>query len=189
MSKLLQFDEEALHLMKVGQAQLSLTDENYTNKYVQEGQLPISWNHYISEKINGEQAVMRFTFEKIYDADYQFTFVQNPTKSEIYMDEEIFKLGLQAKETSFMIDDFSIVQNVPNPWANETTIKFNIPTSSEVEINIYDASMRSVFRDAKHFEQGPNYFKLNYSDLPDNGIFIYEIIYGDQVRVSKMTKI
>jgi len=184
----LQYDEEALQLMKVGKGQINIDKDNYTDKFTDQGSIPISWSHYLAEEVTADRAIMRFTFEKLYEGDHQFSFGSRPTKSELYTLGEIFSLNLKARQ-DLDVSEFTLLQNVPNPWQSETSLKFTIPLASDVELNVYDAAMRTIYNDAQHFEAGVNEFKMNYSDLPQTGIFIYEIIYGDQVRVSKMTKL
>ena len=73
--------------------------------------------------------------------------------------------------------------------ASNTAIEFNIPENGEVELIIYDTAMKKLVNKSTYFDAGKNSFIVDYSDLGSTGIYIYEITHGDQVRVSKMTKL
>jgi hypothetical protein len=184
----LSYDNDALKLMKIGKAQLNIDASNYSLNKVNKGIIPLSWNNYLPAKINKSQPLIRLSFEKIYDTSASFRFTDEALRSEVYIDNEVTKALLlpMVKEN---VEEFSISQNIPNPWENETSIEFAIPQGANVKLNIYDASMRRVYKDENQFPAGKNAFKVQYHNLPETGIFIYEIIYTDQVRVSKMTKI
>jgi hypothetical protein len=184
----LSYDNDALKLMKIGKAQLNIDHSYFSLSKVNKGVIPLSWNSYLPTKINKSQPLIRLSFEKIYDSSASFRFSDEAVRSEVYIDNEVTKALLQpmGKEN---VKEFSIAQNIPNPWENETSIEFAIPEGANVKLNIYDASMRRVYRDENQFPAGKNAFKVQYHNLPETGIFIYEIIYTDQVRVSKMTKI
>lgn len=184
----LSYNNEALKLMKVGKAQLNIDQSNYSLNMIDKGFIPISWNSYLPIRIDKNQPLMRLSFEKIYDTSVSFTFSDEALRSEVYIDKAVATAFLRPMLIE-NVKEFSITQNVPNPWENETSIEFAIPVSDNVKLNIYDASMRKVYKDEDQFPAGKNTFKVQYHNLPETGIFFYEIIYADQVRVSKMTKI
>ncbi len=184
----LEFDEEAYKFINMGRTKLNLSSDHFSADKLNQGIIPISWNDFSPQEIHSGEVIVRMTFEKLYDTDQPFSFTNEILTSELYENNETHTLSLIPEEL-VTESSFTIFQNVPNPWNLSTKIKFSIPNSAEVSLNIYDASMRKVYDNNSYFAAGNNSFEVDYSDLPENGIFIYELIYGDQVRISKMTKL
>ncbi len=185
----LSFDPELLKLMKVGSNDIKLRADNYNLSDIEDGIIPLSWNDIITKEVKQGDVIFRATFEKVFDAPATFSFINNHRPSQAYLSDQITALTLDHDTKEFIVQDFAIYQNAPNPWASTTDIQFDIPTDGIVEINMYSAAMNKVFSDKQFYKAGKNTLTIDYDDLSDKGIFIYEIIYGDQVRVSKMTKL
>jgi len=184
----LQFNPELLQLMKVGTNNIGLTSEHYNDTRSEEGIIPISWNELLPRDVKDGDVIFRATFERMYDDEISFAFNSSHISSELYQEQERYQLRLE-KAAEPIAENFTVFQNAPNPWASSTAIEFSIPTNGDVELNIYDTAMNKLVNKSAYFEAGKNSFTVDYSDLGSTGIYIYEIVLGDQVRVSKMTKL
>lgn len=82
---------------------------------------------------------------------------------------------------------FVLYQNYPNPFNPTTTIKFSLPTSDYVSINIYNTIGQLVETLAnKNFQSGYHTLDFNASNLP-SGIYFYRIQTGNEVITKQMT--
>ena len=184
----LQYNPELLRLMKVGSNSIGLQSEHYNDSQADEGLIPISWNELLPKAVKAGDVIFRASFERMYDDEISFAFNSSHMPSELYQEHGRYQLRL-VKAQEVIGENFTVFQNAPNPWASSTAIEFNIPENGEVELNIYDTAMNKLVNKSAYFDAGKNSFIVDYSDLGSTGVYIYEITHGDQVRVSKMTKL
>jgi photosystem II stability/assembly factor-like uncharacterized protein len=81
---------------------------------------------------------------------------------------------------------YSLSQNYPNPFNPSTTIKYELPKSSEVTLSVYDMLGREVSvlvnerRDA-----GVHELKFDGSNLA-SGVYVYRLTVGDFVKSTRL---
>jgi len=82
--------------------------------------------------------------------------------------------------------EFLLHQNYPNPFNPSTTIKFELPKSSEVRLSAYDMLGRevSVLVDERR-DAGVHEVKFDGSRLA-SGVYFYRLQAGDYVASKKM---
>ena len=83
--------------------------------------------------------------------------------------------------------EFTLGQNYPNPFRNETTIQYTLPQAGQVNLSLFDISGRTVrvlVNGAK--EAGTHAVSFNTGTLT-NGIYFYRIQVGDFTDVKKLT--
>lgn len=82
--------------------------------------------------------------------------------------------------------DFVRLSNYPNPFNATTTIRYSLPRSSRVSIEIYDVLGRTVeIMDEGIQDAGEHQVIWNAQDQP-SGLYFYQIIAGDFSITSKM---
>jgi ribosomal protein S11 len=81
---------------------------------------------------------------------------------------------------------YSLLQNYPNPFNPTTTIKFDIPKSSNVKISVYDITGKEfgVLVNEK-LQAGTYQTNWNASNFP-SGIYFYRIQAGDFSETKKL---
>ncbi|MBE0569975.1 MAG: T9SS type A sorting domain-containing protein [Ignavibacteriaceae bacterium] len=82
--------------------------------------------------------------------------------------------------------DFALYQNYPNPFNPVTTIKYNLPLKSQVELIIYN-SLGETIRQLVNEEKEAGYHKVefNATNLP-SGVYFYRLKAGNFVETKKM---
>jgi hypothetical protein len=95
-----------------------------------------------------------------------------------------------TNETSLLFDlipsEYSLSQNFPNPFNPITKIKFSVPNSEIVYINVYDILGNEVKILVNEFKQTGNYeIQFDAIDLP-SGIYYYRMICGSFSETKKM---
>ncbi len=86
---------------------------------------------------------------------------------------------------------FDISQNFPNPFNPTTTIKYQVPKSVDVTLNIYNILGQKV-RTLVNKTMEPGYYKVVWDGTNDygvkvaSGIYLYRIKAGDFVQTRKM---
>jgi hypothetical protein len=88
--------------------------------------------------------------------------------------------------------DFTVLQNYPNPFSSETKIPLKLKEKAFVEAAVYDLSGRriSVLKRASHMEKG-NYI-ITWNGKSDSGkevpagIYIYHVMVDGVPSTGKM---
>ena len=115
------------------------------------------------------------------------------TLSSDVVNNEIYGPGLRriGIADSQVLPTFvtELFQNTPNPWDATTDIKFELPTTSEVNFKILDLNGRIIYSNSAVYEAGSNIITLSSQDLPGDGVFYYQIETGYYSASKKMVKL
>jgi hypothetical protein len=131
----------------------------------------------------------------------------NSTKFYSFSDKDLFAGGSEFRYRLKQIDtdgkfeysdvvavtvipaQFELAQNYPNPFNPSTTIRFSLPQSAQIKLNVYNLLGQQIATIAEGlFEQGFHKVEFNASDLP-SGAYIYRIESSEFVQVKKMVLI
>ncbi len=99
------------------------------------------------------------------------------TTIEAYSEESINLDVALAWRTEERVQDFNwtLEQNTPNPFDEETMIEFRLAKASDVNISITDAKGSTVKVIEGEYAAGIHQIKLKRSDLNAGGVYIYEL--------------
>ena len=81
---------------------------------------------------------------------------------------------------------FNLSQNYPNPFNAATTISYELPRVSRVELEIYDVLGRQVALLENGFKQAGHYQVTWYADDVASGIYLYKLQAGDNTYIRRM---
>jgi len=94
-------------------------------------------------------------------------------------------IGLR-RITTDCVYEFNLLQNFPNPFNTETTIKYNLPKNSHVNLIIYDVLGRKVL-DLVNENQLAGYYDVKWNGLNfGSGIYFYKLITNIFSKTKKM---
>ncbi len=108
-----------------------------------------------------------------------------PAYLELKIDASVGKEDEQAPE------EFTLFPNFPNPFNTETTIEYDLPEDSYVELTIYNI-LGQKMHTLVNEEQKAHSYSITWEGLDDagqpvaTGIYIYEILAGSFVDIKKM---
>jgi len=85
-----------------------------------------------------------------------------------------------------VVSNFILEQNYPNPFNPSTTIKYSLPKSEKVRIEVYNALSQKIqtLLD-KQMPKGRHEVVFNAKNIP-SGVYLYRIIAADFYDVKKM---
>ncbi len=81
---------------------------------------------------------------------------------------------------------FELLQNYPNPFNPTTTIKYNIPHSGRVTLNIYNILGQKVKTLVNEVMPGGTYRVLFEAHALASGVYFYSLGFNNQIATSKM---
>ncbi len=82
--------------------------------------------------------------------------------------------------------EFFLAQNYPNPFIPETTIRFGLPKTSIVTLEVFNLLGQKVSTLINESQPAGNYqLKLNAADFV-SGVYVYRLTAGGQVFSRKM---
>jgi hypothetical protein len=84
----------------------------------------------------------------------------------------------------FNSNEFALLQNVPNPTKNNTTIKFNTPNSKMIKFQIIDMFGKVVYSENIKSEIGLNTIELN--NTLSTGVYTYSVQNEEEIISKRM---
>lgn len=90
-----------------------------------------------------------------------------------------------VSETARIPEEFSLLQNFPNPFNSSTTISYYLPEPGEVKVIVYNSSGRQVWSEQKYCNSGINAVDWNAESIA-SGIYLGAIEWQGRTQVQKM---
>jgi len=105
----------------------------------------------------------------------------NGKSDDLEMDETFQKNGIED------LDDYGKAKNYPNPFNEQTNIKFNLPKSGNVKISIVD-EYGKVIEEVQNSYLNKGEHSINYvpKSKLNNGLYFYRIESGDYKESGKL---
>ena len=128
----------------------------------------------------GEMDLFIGELEDIQDFYIHNTLVMLPTGDDVSL-----------ADVTVMPEKFTIHQNYPNPFNPVTTLRYDLPEQTHVNITVYDMLGRKV-RTIFNQQQAPGYKSLiwdatnDYGKPVSAGIYLYQIQAGEYMQTKKM---
>ena len=172
---------EGAELMDVIPGALKLAENNFT---IVNGELLVSFDKVDGVEVSANDVL--FTMELSNAKQIALTETLSP---EVYVDGNVGveTMSIELDSAAEAVEgEFSVYQNTPNPFSEETTIAFELPSSSVVNIQIFDNSGKVLFADSGNFNRGYNEFSINQSELETTGILYYQISTDTHIATRKM---
>lgn len=95
-------------------------------------------------------------------------------------------LDATARQEAPLPTAFVVKPNYPNPFNAKTLINFDLPTESDVTINIYNITGQVVKSVNEHFMPGYISYPWDASDVA-SGVYFAKVAFGGDTQTVKMT--
>jgi len=86
-----------------------------------------------------------------------------------------------SNEAEQVSGEFALGKNYPNPFGDNTTIRYQVPAKAEVNMAVYDASGRKV-KTLVTGVQDPNNYTLQWNGLSDRGSSLPPGVYINTMK-------
>lgn len=185
----LQFNPAALSVENIEYGLIK--KENVGTHLLVNGLLPISWNSNNEQSDSDSARQLLFTLViKSKTAgrlqDY-LTIQSRPTIAEAYDNQgNISPVELSFQTHLTFETPFTLLQNKPNPFREETVISFEIATQATAKLLIYSTEGRMVKTLQSYCSPGYQEFRIKKEDLPAIGLYYYILEVKGYRAVRKM---
>ena len=122
--------------------------------------------------------------------DQAFTLNTNRIEAEIYdSNVQSKRVKLEFETNSNKQTGLKLYQNVPNPFDESTTLRFELQNADEVQLNVYNLAAELVFTMNKGFTSGQHEIQLNQNQLNGSGIFIIQMKTSNSNQTQRIIRI
>jgi hypothetical protein len=99
---------------------------------------------------------------------------------------DLYYYGLMSGTTELQAGQLQLMQNIPNPFSNQTEIGFVLPESCEARIRVRDVNGRLIVERKEWFAAGHNQVEFQLDGFLGGGILSYELVTPYGIRSRKM---
>jgi len=162
-----------------------MSTDNINPELMLDGRLNISWNKLVDPSKNTLFSVIVQSKKDCWTSDFvdiDDTFMN----AEAYQDKAIRNIKVNYVNDQLGNQEVVLYQNQPNPWSENTEIKFYMPVKELVYLTVFDVNGKVLYKRSVDAVKGLNKLNMNNSEINDSGILYYELTTGDSRKINKM---
>lgn len=99
------------------------------------------------------------------------------------------RMELKLVEQASADRGYTLFQNVPNPFTNDTKISFKIPEDDRVKLEVFDVSGRRIWSFEDYYRGGQHVVEIEAQIINHPGIYIYQLTSGEFQNSKRMIMI
>jgi hypothetical protein len=165
-----------------------LTADNFGFAKLNEGALTTVWTNTNAVSVANDEVLFTLNFVAKKDGNLSDVISVDQvrfTPAEAYTnDGDLFDVAIDFGQVTDA--GFSLAQNRPNPFRNETVIEFTLPEATTATLTIYDVAGRVLKTIKGDYSKGANMETINSSDLNATGVLYYQLDTPTQSATMKM---
>lgn len=174
----LNYDSDVLHWVDYESGQVPLQSGHFGLMFTDRGLVTTSWNGE-STTLQTENAMFSMTFRASRDGSLgELLLISSDiTSAEAYTNGGVDTRGLQLEVRNAAVTEngLTLYQNTPNPFADETTIRFHLGQSEGAVLTIFDVNGKALYtRDIIGYK-GVNEVIVQADELPGSGVLYYQV--------------
>ncbi|MCB9356869.1 MAG: HYR domain-containing protein [Lewinellaceae bacterium] len=118
------------------------------------------------------------------------------TRAEAYLPAETpakAETPYSLKDIALLFDNrliskvgFELYQNQPNPFREETTIGFHLPSGSEATLTVFNDAGHVIHSQSGYYQQGYHSIRLDRNQIDASGVLYYKLETATESAVRKM---
>jgi hypothetical protein len=185
----LEYAPSRLEFLGVTQGGIDFNENNLHHVKENNGTITASWGSTVPVKIDQNRAMFTFAFEAKEDGKLSdnIFFSSRATQALVYdKNDNEFTLSIDWRQSPNDQVSFQLFQNSPNPFNNETMVRFTMEDTEVASFTIYDLSGKVVHSSIQTFPQGENQMILSKNQLGGAGVFYYELKTSKKSSTKKM---
>lgn len=165
-----------------------LPDFSPSMYHVEDSKVKLLWSDAYATSVDTDKTFVTLIFTANATSDVAESLQINGSNSSTAVVEE----GSELLEKEVLINvlnissDIKLYQNQPNPFADGTMIRFDLPGAEHVALEVMDISGKMVYELNGTFPRGENQVMINAQDLPDSGVYYYRLSSGNFIETKKL---
>lgn len=171
---------------------LNVTENNFGFANVSNGELVLSVDLANGVSLADDAVLFTITVKALNNATTSEVIAMNSNRLEaqayvgrnieVLTNGIVFRTDLGDLATA----NFALFQNEPNPFNGQTTIGFELPTTSEATLTVYDVTGKVLYTKVDGYAAGYNTVTLSRDNVPATGVLYYKLENGNNVATMKM---
>ncbi|NND05345.1 MAG: T9SS type A sorting domain-containing protein [Saprospiraceae bacterium] len=186
----LNFDAQAVKLVDVEIADgLNLEEENFSFEAVEQGMIATSWHSAEAIELNSDDVLFSLVFDAKVEGQLSEVLTVNSkiTDAEAYNStNELLGVALEFTNAESVDAAFTLYQNRPNPFKENTVIGFRLPEATATALTVYDVTGKVLKVINGDFQKGYNEVSLKKNDLNATGVLYYQLDSDTYTATRKM---
>ena len=134
----------------------------------------------------------KIALSRAFMRDTQVLILHEPTSAlDALAEYKIYQRAVLESHNPTTPSSFTLSQNYPNPFNPETTIRFDLPQSQEIELAIYNLAAQRVATLVQGYREAGSY-SVRWDGVTDaglelaSGVYFYRLTAGDRVETRKL---
>ena len=190
----LNFDQSALAFESFESATLDLSDENFGMHSLANGVITTSWSQAQPLEVESNEELFVLNLRAMENGSLRdmIGIGSELTKAEAYDAAGTIKdvkLDFETIEVQVPNVEFALMQNQPNPFSQNTTIAFTLPTAEQATLNVFDVTGRAVYTTEVDAVAGYNEVTIEGANLNADGVLYYTVQTGEFSATRKMIRL
>ena len=185
----LQLDTEALEIQDITIGDVSnLTKDNFRLDHLQRGHLSVSWQQAEATHFeHGDLFTLKVRVKKSIQSTQAIALNNAFLSPEMYQEDDAHLIAKTIQLHPIVItEQLTLYQNQPNPFSTHTTIGFDLPSTQSATIRILSVTGKVVKSYDAFYDKGYQAVVLRKEDLPNEGVYYYQIETKQAIETKKM---
>lgn len=157
---------------------------------LEEGAVTVTWTRDENVLLKGKLRWLEFQFLAKQDINLRDVLdISSRYTTAIAYDDDGAGYNVQLQfinSTNEGEETFQIFENVPNPFAETTSINYYLPKKDHVEILIYNTTGRLLKTYHAESAKGQQSFSINAKDIGSSGVLYYRVRTSEDEKSGKM---
>lgn len=189
----LEFDKDILSFAGIGDYNQLINEQNFGLNLAGFGLITVSWNANEAPVLkNNKLFSLKFNAISSGDLGKLLRLTDRITKTEAYSDGlEVMDIELKFRTGETFTNElkYTLHQNIPNPFDNNTLIYFELPEDADVTVQFYDVTGKVLKTVKGNYKKGLNSIEVTKTELGITGIIYYKLETGIFTQTRKMISI
>jgi hypothetical protein len=184
----MQFDPSLYSFVDVTPNALKVNDANFGFHRTNEGIITTSWNNDDAITLPKGDVLFTLKFKVNKNASNSGVIsVSSLVTPAIAYDVAYHTMDITlGNRNSTGIAGFELLQNIPNPFNDNTQITFRLPEEGKTSITVTDITGKILKVISGQYSKGEHTIQLNKSELGAAGVLLYKIESGKYTDTKKM---